>query len=126
MQPPQGRLAAGFRIPDVGGKVRFHGVRRHPTGRRFEAARLLADSLDGPAADLVLPITVGSTARQKVQRLFAKVFLCPVEGLRQVLPPQPSEADIENAAEHFDVSELTVRSALVNRGLVDRSYLPGA
>lgn len=54
------------------------------------------------------------------------MFLCPVEGLRQVLPPQPSEADIENAAEHFDVSELTVRSALVNRGLVDRSYLPGA
>ncbi len=108
------------------GFARFHGVRRHATGRRFEAARLLADSIEGPDADVVLPITDGSTARQKVQRSFAQEFLCPVEGLRRLVPPLPTEADIENAAEHFDVSELTVRAALVNRGLVDRSCLPGA
>jgi hypothetical protein len=122
----EGPMAAGFRVPGERNKIRFSGIRRHATGRRFEAARLIADAVDSPDGDVVLPITDASTARQKVQRSFAQEFLCPVEGLRHLLPPLPSETDVEDAAEHFGVSDLTVRSALVNRGLVDRSYLPEA
>lgn len=125
-RPSEGPMAAGFRVSGESNKVRFSGIRRHPTGRRFEAARLLADTVDGPDSDVVLPITDASTARQKVQRSFAQEFLCPEEGLRHLLPPMPSDSDIEGAAEHFGVSDFTVRSTLVNRGLVDRSYLPDA
>lgn len=124
-QPTSGPLGAGFRSPDAPNRVKFHGIRRHPNSRRFEAARLLAEALDGPPADAVLPITDASTARQKVQRSFAQEFLCPTEGLVRLLPlPNPSDSDIEGAADHYGVSAFTVRSALVNRGLVDRRYLP--
>ena len=124
--PCRGPFAAGFCAPDARHRVTFHGVRRHPTSRRFEAARLLADALDGPAEDRMLPMTDASTARQKVQRSFAQEFLCPAEGLACLVSiPTPSDAELEIAADHFQVSELTVRSALVNRGLVHREYLSG-
>lgn len=120
-----GALAAGFRLPASAHRVKFRGIRRHSTSRRFEAARLLAEFLDGPAEDALLPITDAATARQKVQRAFAQEFLCPVDALQRMLSlPSPSDAQLEDAAHLFDVSELTVRSALVNRGLVDRRLLP--
>ena len=120
-----GTLAAGFRSPAHPGRVKFRGIRRRPTSRRFEAARMLADYLDAPAHDAVLPLTDASTARQKVQRSFAQEFLCPVEALRNMLTlPAPPDAQLEAAADHFSVSDFTVRSALVNRGLVDRGFLP--
>lgn len=119
-------MAAGFRSPAAPLQLRCFFNRRHPVSRRFEAARLIADAVDGPADDSVLPVTEGSTARQKVQRSFAQEFLCPTKALMELLPlPYPSDALIEETAERFDVSEYTVRSALVNRGLVDRHYLPG-
>ena len=122
---PGALLASGFRIQDGGGsRWRFRGRRRHPLGRRFEAARLLADFLDGPQEDMVLPITDAFTARQKVQRSFAQEFLCPVAALSERLSSLPSDDEIEEAAEFFGVSDRTVRTALVNHGLVDRSYLP--
>jgi hypothetical protein len=120
-----GPMAAGFRALASPLRLKYFPKRHHPISRRFEVARLLADVLDGPAKDAVLPVTECSTARQKVQRSFAQEFLCPIGALRQRLPlPNPSDVDIEEAAHHFQVSEFMVRSALVNRGLVDRGYLP--
>ena len=121
-----GNLAAGFRATDRPHFLRFRGIRRHPNSRRFEAARLIADFIEGPETDNLLPITGASTARQKVQRSFAQEFLSPIDGLAALVPlPYPNDSDIEAAAEHFEVSEYTVRSALVNRRLVDRRFLPG-
>ncbi|MDI7269779.1 MAG: hypothetical protein QME96_17455, partial [Myxococcota bacterium] len=120
-----GTLAAGFRSAQCAHRVKFRGIRRHPTSRRFEAARMLADFLDGPTEDAVLPVTDAATARQKVQRSFAQEFLCPAEALARMLPlPSPSDAELEAVADHFGVSDFTVRSALVNRGLADRRLLP--
>jgi hypothetical protein len=120
-----GALAAGFRSVAHPNRVRFRGIRRRSTSRRFEAARMLADYLDGSPLDAVLPVTDASTARQKVQRSFAQEFLCPAGALAKMLTlPAPSDAELEAAADHFVVSDFTVRSALVNRGLVDRRFLP--
>jgi Zn-dependent peptidase ImmA (M78 family) len=85
----------------------------------------MADFIEGPDDDRVLPITGASTARQKVQRSFAQEFLCPADALAaMVRRPYPSVSELEAAADHFEVSDFTVRSALVNRGFVDRQYLP--
>lgn len=121
-----GAFAAGFRSADCAHRLKLRGIRRRLTSRRFEAARILADFLDAPLDDTVLPITDAATARQKVQRSFAQEFLCPVDALAPMLRlPSPSDAELEAAADHFGVSDFTVRSALVNRGLVDRRLLPG-
>jgi hypothetical protein len=120
-----GAIAAGFRAADSPSRLKFHGIRRHPNGRRFEAARIVAEFLDGPTGDTVLPITDAATARQKIQRSFAQEFLCPVEALAGMLTlPAPADAEMEAAADHFGVSEFTVRSALVNREMLDRRFLP--
>jgi hypothetical protein len=118
------RMSAGFRR--AGGEAQVRAVlrARHPRARRFEVARLMAEAMLAPADDRVLPITDARTARQKAQRAFAQELLCPVEGLvARLTLPAPHEAEIEAAADHYEVSEWVVVSALVNRGLVPREYL---
>lgn len=93
--------------------------------RRFALARVIGDALMAGPEDRVLPVTELRSARQKAQRAFAQELLCPIEGLKQRLAlPEPGEVELEDAAAHYGVSEWTVRSALVNRGLVDRELLP--
>ncbi len=90
------------------------------TGRRFEVARLLADSLLVPTEDRLRPATGAYTYRQKMQRAFAAELLCPVESLVRFLEEDFSEDAREEAAERFGVSPLAVTSVLVNHGFVNR------
>ena len=53
------------------------------------------------------------------QRAFAAEFLCPIEALLARLDDDLSDDAIEEAADHFGVSERTAQSQLVNHG-----YLP--
>lgn len=123
--PVKAPLGAGFRGRSAAGRVQAALQHGYPTSRRFAAARILADVLDAPAEDVVLPVTDGVTARQKVQRAFAQELLCPTAALREkVSLPEPADAELMELAELYEVSEWTVRSALVNRGLVGRGYLP--
>ena len=119
------RLGVGFRTGD-NSSMRVCLRRRHPLSRRFEAARLLGDALLSTDVDVLSPVTDRSTARQRLQRAFAQEFLCPVDALASMVSlPSPHEDELLEAAEHFRVSEFAVRSALVNRELVGRHYLPG-
>ena len=90
-------------------------------GRRFEVARLLADSLVVPTQDRLRPATGAYTYRQKMQRAFAAEFLCPVESLVGFLEEDFSEDAREEAAERFGVSPLAVTSVLVNHRFLDRA-----
>ena len=92
--------------------------RRARTGRRFEAARLLADNLFASAKDRWLPATDAKTVRQKIQRAFAAEFLCPIKSLKYVLEGDYSSGSIEEAGELFGVSPLAIRSHLANHGLI--------
>jgi Zn-dependent peptidase ImmA (M78 family) len=62
-----------------------------------------------------------STARQKYQRAFAAELLCPVDAVVNFLDGDLSESALDEAAEYFEVGEITVRSLLSNNG-----YLPSA
>jgi Zn-dependent peptidase ImmA (M78 family) len=95
-----------------------------PTNRRFTMCRMIGDHLYFTNSEKVLPATHAKTARQKFQRAFAQEFLCPIDALRgQLKASPPDEDDISEAAKHFQVSPLLVRTTLVNKGALDREAL---
>jgi hypothetical protein len=87
-------------------------------GRRFEAARFIADRLLAPEADTWLPQTDASTARQQVQRSFAAEFLMPIADLQNFLKDNLTNDSFEDAGEYFGVSPLAVKSHLVNHSII--------
>lgn len=95
------------------------------TSRRFAACRLLGQWLerDGDTERLI-PVAEAKTAQQQFQRAFAQEFLCPYGALMNRLQSdQPTPEDIDEAADHFGVSPLLVRTTLVNNGELDRESL---
>lgn len=97
--------------------------KRNRPALRFEAARFLSEQILAPQGEAWLPVTDSSTARQKVQRAFAAEFLCPIDGLREFLNGAVSPESIEEAADHFSVSELAVKSVLANHHEVPADWV---
>ncbi|MGO9201417.1 MAG: hypothetical protein ACLQM8_12915 [Limisphaerales bacterium] len=98
-----------------------------PTTRRFAACRLLGDNLYFANQERLLPATHAKTSRQKFQRAFAQEFLCPIDALlEKIQTTEPNEDDISEAALHFHVSPLMVKTTLVNHGQIDREALSWA
>jgi hypothetical protein len=94
------------------------------TGRRFELARLLGDRITSAPGECFFPAARwAGTYRQKVQRSFAAELLSPFEAVEEMLGGDFSEESQIEVARHFDVSELTIRTSLVNHGLIDRDAL---
>lgn len=93
------------------------------TGRRFELARLLGDHIVYATQDPMSPATRSSTYRQKVQRAFAAELLSPFKAVDEMLGGDYSMESQQDVAHHFDVSELTVRTLLVNHNRISRSEL---
>ena len=119
-------LSAGMRSEDLveGFRVSLH--QRHPSGRRFTLARLVGDHLDVGEDEPLMPATRAKTIRQKFQRAFAQELLCPLEDLKSYLDTAfPTDDDINDAADHFNVSPLTIQTTLVNKGLLERETLVG-
>lgn len=99
---------------------------RKETGQRFDLARLLGDRIAGGSGnELLLPATSTYTYRQKVQRAFAAELLCPFDVLEDMLRADTAGDVIEDAAQHFNVSERTVRTLLVNHRRLNRDDLDG-
>ena len=97
--------------------------KKNRPARRFEAARFIADHLYAERPDHWLPITDAATARQKVQRAFAAEFLCPIDSLRDYLGDEFLPEAFEDAAEHFGISEIAVKSHLSNHDLIPRTLV---
>lgn len=91
------------------------------SGRRFELSRLLGDALTHSAAERDwLVASDCRSARQKQQRAFAAEFLCPIHALESYLAGDYSDSRQEAAAAYFNVSELTVKTQLVNNEKIER------
>lgn len=93
------------------------------TGRRFELARLLGDRLLARANGKLFPATRSYTYRQKAQRAFAAELLSPFEAVDAMLNGDYSMERQEDAAQHFEVSELMIRTLLVNHRRLEREEL---
>ena len=109
-----------FALHEPGGDDRIVLRSKRRTGRRFEAARLLADSVLVDTGDRLRPATGASTYRQKMQRAFAAEFLCPFGSLIDTLEDDFSEEARDAAAARFAVSPLAVTTVLAYHGVVDR------
>ncbi|MDH5299363.1 MAG: hypothetical protein OEV91_10130, partial [Desulfobulbaceae bacterium] len=99
-------MHAGFR--QEGAALRVFLNSPYPANRRFSLLRIVGDHLNSPPPDRLLPAPAKvSTHRQKFQRAFAQEFLCPCAELVAYLGPEvTSDEAIEDAAHHFDVSQL--------------------
>ncbi|MFD2182226.1 hypothetical protein [Rhodoplanes azumiensis] len=94
-------------------------------GRRFELARLLGDRILSSAGERLFPATRAYTYRQKTQRSFAAELLSPFDAVDAMLGDDYSLERQKDVAEHFQVSELTIRTLLVNHGRLGREELDG-
>ena len=99
-------------------RARLFFRRRNRPGRRFEAARFIADHLVTPPDEPWLPSTDAKTARQKLQRAFAAEFLAPIDALLGFLDDDFSDEAVEDAGAEFGISSLAVRSHLVNNDIL--------
>jgi hypothetical protein len=112
-----------FALDGGDGKSRLVLRSKWPTGRRFELARILGDRIDTMASGRLFPATRAYTYRQKMQRSFAAELLSPFEVLDDMLSGDYSMESQKDAAEYFQVSELTIRTLLVNHHRLDREDL---
>lgn len=98
------------------------------TTRRFTACRLLGGWLSqSNSPERLIPATEAKTSRQQFLRAFAQEFLCPFEALKEHLQTDnPSDEQIDDAAQHFGVSPLMVRTILVNKGILGQDELTDA
>lgn len=94
---------------------------KRKTGQRFDLARILGDRLINSRADgRLYPVTRAYTSRQQAQRAFAAELLSPFAQVRAMLHDDCSQENLSDIAYHFGVSELTIRTMLVNHGVLDR------
>ncbi len=119
----QSNVPLGLAVRQPQGELALHLRRRGSTAMRFELARYLCDHATAVESDHWLPVTDGKTSRQKAQRAFAAEFLCPIDGLRNYLGGDFSDDAVEDAAHHFRVGPLAVRTQLVNNGILPRELL---
>ena len=107
--------AISFAMDSGSGSCRIAMRSRWETGRRFDLARLIADRLfDNDIGDPLLPATQSYTYRQKAQRAFAAEMLAPIEAVDDFLDDDRSEDRYNDAAEHFNVSQMVISSLLRN------------
>ena len=117
------KISAGFRDSHPDKISIVFGSMRH-SNRRFALSRLIGDHLITSINEKLLPITKVKTQRQKFQKAFAQELLCPYAKLEEFLNDKPlSEEAIEDAADYFLVSPLTISTTLVNKGRLNRSFL---
>jgi hypothetical protein len=93
------------------------------TSRRFALARLLGDALTHTTTDPMRPATHSDTYRQKVQRAFAAELLSPFEAVDHMLDGDYSPENQQDVADHFQVSDRTILTLLVNHQRLERSAL---
>jgi hypothetical protein len=91
-----------------------------PTNRRFEVARLLGDRIVASPKGRLHAATRSYTYRQKMQRSFAAELLSPFAAVDAMLSQDYSPEAQADAAELFQVSELTIRTLLVNHRRLER------
>jgi hypothetical protein len=120
------RASLGLAVRDrARGTTRYHPRKRNKPGRRFEFARVLGDFLSMDRHESWIPVTDAGTSRQKFQRAFAAEFLCPIASLTTFLSGDFSPTAIDDAAEHFAVSERAIVSQLVNNHFLPPRLLEG-
>lgn len=115
-------LGISFLVNGENGEGRIGLRSRWESGRRFELARLLGDELMYASGEL-FPATRAYTYRQKAQRSFAAELLSPFAAVLNMLQGDFSQEKQLDVADYFGVSEITIRTQLMNHKILDREDL---
>ncbi len=118
---PPARLS--FSLDGSASESRFVLRSRWETGRRFDLARLLADQIVAVPAAHLHAATRAHTYRQKMQRAFAAELLSPFEAVDSMLNGDLSAEAQQDVAAHFQVSDRTILTLLVNHRRLERGEL---
>jgi hypothetical protein len=111
-----------YLLSQKGGKGKVILRSKWETGRRFELARILGDCLISNNG-VLHPATRALTYRQKVQRAFAAELLSPYAAIQDMLDGDFSQESQAEVANHFKVSEMTIRHQLANNSTLAREYI---
>lgn len=120
---PTSRVDLSFDLAESEQRSKVLLRSRWSAGRRFELARLLGDSLLCVTNDPMRPVTRSDTYRQKMQRAFAAELLSPFQAVDAMLAGDYSMESQQDVAHHFQVSDMTIRTLMVNHARIDRSEL---
>ncbi len=112
-----------FTMDQTGGTGRVVLRSKWRTSRRFELARLLADRMITPIGGPLRVATGARTHRQKTQRAFAAELLSPFEAVAAMLDGDYSAEARADVAAHFEVSEWTILTLLVNHQRLEQDEL---
>lgn len=122
--PSRQLLRGGFRNGRTNGRTAVLVPTARLDNQRFYLARLIGCALLYPENEHLLPATNAFTAMQKFERAFAQELLCPWTELDQFTDECGLDDEgIAEAAQHFKVGELLVRSTLVNKKKLPRDRL---
>lgn len=116
-------MGISFVLQQADRRSRISLRNHHHPNRRFALARLLADRLYSASGDSLFIATNAGTYRQKMQRAFAAELLSPYTAVENMLAGDYSPENQQAVAEHFEVSEMTIRTQLVNHHVLDREQL---
>lgn len=119
----RGTVGFAFAIDDQHDKGHVVLRSKWSNGRRFELARLLGDRLMSASENKLFPATKAHTYRQKMQRAFAAELLSPFREVEDALKGDYSAENQSDVADYFDVSEMTIRTLLVNHHRIPRDEL---
>jgi hypothetical protein len=119
---PTGRSSVSVGIPTGEQNIKFVPRKKHPISKRFELSRYVGDFIHTGSNQWLTNTDLG-TSRQRFQRAFAAEFLCPINGLVNFLESDFSEEAIEDAAEHFNVSDQTITSLLANNHYIENQSI---
>ncbi|WP_205630878.1 hypothetical protein [Pannonibacter phragmitetus] len=121
----QGTVGFAFAIDDERDKGHLVLRSKWLNGRRFELARVIGDRLMASSANKLFPATKAHTYRQKMQRAFAAELLSPFNEVEEALNGDYSAENQSDVAQYFNVSELTIRTLLVNHHRIPRDKIDG-
>ena len=114
-------LRGGFRNGVTNGRTALLVTSHREDNQRFYLARLVGAALLASPEQHVLPVSDMDTALQKFERSFAQELLCPWSDLDAFTSEHGlDDGALADAAEHFMVSEWTIRSTLVNKKKLQR------
>jgi hypothetical protein len=117
----RGLLAVGAGSDNVDPKIVVDRHRARGRAGRFTLGRALWHRVW--ESEPVFLVTTAYTDRQKVERAFAAELLAPAAGIARLLdhgPELASPEDLEQVADHFDVSSMVVQHQLQNQLLTTR------
>ena len=115
--------ALSFIMSKGSGRGRLVFRSKWGSGRRFELARLLADSIISTPHSALSVATRAYTYRQKMQRSFAAEFLSPFDAAEAMLDGDYSDEKQSDVARYFGVSGRTIQTLLVNHHRLDRETI---